>query len=411
MSDNSITRIEQIETFLAGTEAVEFRFDTKNDGYEWIRTTLIRFTYTRLRPTQKGLLRRYLQRVTGYSRAQVTRLIGQYVNTGRVVLARRGSQGFKKWYTDADIRLLAHTDACHSTLSGLATKKILERQYLIYRDKQYARLATISVSHLYNLRRHTCYRNERQTVRKTHAVQRAIGERRKPRPQGQPGFLRVDSVHQGDLDGVKGVYHINAVDEITQWQVVATVEKISEAHLLPALKLMLNAFPFVIRNFHSDNGSEYINREVARLLNKLVIEFTKSRARHSNDNALAESKNGAVVRKQFGYAHIPQHFAQIMNEFNQQKLNPYLAYHRPCLFAETTINDKGKQKKTYRYSHVMTPWEKLKSLPHYEQFLKPDITPQQLDENAQRMSDNQAALELNQAKQILFKKIMNKNAA
>ena len=100
------------------------------------------------------------------------------------------------------------------------------------------------------------------------------------------------------------MYHINAVDEVTQWQVVGATAQISEAWLLPVLAAMLEQFPFRIRGFHSDNGSEFINHQVAKLLNKLLIEQTKSRPRHSNDNGLAESKNGAVVRKHMGYTHI-----------------------------------------------------------------------------------------------------------
>ena len=123
----------------------------------------------------------------------------------------------------------------------------------------------------------------------------------------RPGYLRVDSAHQGDLDGIKGVYHINAVDCVTQYEGVATCEKISEAFLIPVLEALLLSFPFVIHGFHSDNGSEYINKRVAKLLNKLLIEEQiKSRSRHSNDNAQAESKNGAIVRKHLGYSHIPQ---------------------------------------------------------------------------------------------------------
>src|SRR5665811_1143197 len=124
------------------------------------------------------------------------------------------------------------------------------------------------------------------------------------------------------------VYHINAIDEVTQCEVVCTVEKISERFLIPALEQMFEAFPFVLLNFHSDNGSEYINKQVAKLLEKLRIEFTKSRSRHSNDNALAESKNGAVVRKLFGHVHIPQRWAPLINDFNQQNLNPYINLHR-----------------------------------------------------------------------------------
>lgn len=108
---------------------------------------------------------------------------------------------------------------------------------------------------------------------------------------------------------------------------------------------MLEAFPFTLLGFHSDNGSEYINSQVADLLDKLCIEFTKSRSRHSNDKALAESKNAAVVRKQFGYSHIPQRWAPLINEFNRQHLNPYLNFHRPCFFPETRTDAKGKERK------------------------------------------------------------------
>ena len=91
------------------------------------------------------------------------------------------------------------------------------------------------------------------------------------RQVGRPGFIRIDTVHQGDQNGVKGVYHINAVDEVTQWEVVACVPRISEAWLEPALRQLLAHFPFRILGFHSDNGSEFINYTVEELLKKLLI--------------------------------------------------------------------------------------------------------------------------------------------
>lgn len=185
---------------------------------------------------------------------------------------------------------------------------------------------------------------------------------------------------------MKGVYHINAVDCVTQYEGVATCERISEAFLIPVLEALLQSFPFVILGFHSDNGSEYINRNVAQLLNKLLIEEqTKSRSRHSNDNAQAESKNGAIVRKHLGYAHIPQRFAGPVNAFCRDYLNPYINFHRPCLFAETVTDAKGKQRKRYPY-RLMTPYEKLKSLPLVEIFLKPGVSFEKLDTEANAMS-------------------------
>lgn len=213
--------------------------------------------------------------------------------------------------------LLAQTDEAHQTLSGPASKKLFERAYRIYKDPTYERLSTISVSHLYNLRKSQIYQRQRRHFTKTQPSAVQIGVRRKPNPQGQPGFIRIDTVHQGDQDKQKGVYHINAVDELTQFEVVISVEKISERYLIPVLEEILNAFPFSMISFHSDCGSEYINHRVADLLNKLHIEFTKSRVRHCNDNALAESKNGAIVRKHLGYVHIAQKWVSLINAFNR----------------------------------------------------------------------------------------------
>ena len=189
------------------------------------------------------------------------------------------------------------------------------------------------------------------------------------------------------------------------------MERISEAYLLPILEMMLEAFPFVIQGFHADNGSEYINKRVAQLLNKLLIEFTKSRARHTNDNALVESKNAAVVRKHLGYAHIPQKYASLINAFNRDFLNPYLNFHRPCFFAQITLDDKGKERKRYPYEQMMTPYEKLKSLPSAQTYLNAGITFAQLDALAMQMSDNEAARQLNRARQQLFKHINEREAA
>ena len=146
------------------------------------------------------------------------------------------------------------------------------------------------------------------------------------------------------------------------------------------------------------------------MLNKLLIEEqTKSRSRHSNDNAQAESKNGAIVRKHLGYSHIPQRFATLVNAFCRDHLNPYINFHRPCLFAETITDAKGRQRKRYPYKLMMTPYEKLKSLPLAEQHLKPGITFHQLDAHANAISDNEAAQRLNQARAILFKTIFSRS--
>jgi hypothetical protein len=195
-----------------------------------------------------------VEKLTGLSRAQMTRLIGRYLNGGEVKERSYRRHRFRQRYTRADIELLAAVDEAHETLSGPATRRILEREYGEYGKPEYERLARISVAHLYNLRKQRRYRECRLSYTKTRPAQVQIGERRRPDPQGQPGYLRIDTVHQGDRDGLKGVYHINAVDEVTQWQVMGCTAQIGKAWLLPVLEQILKQFPFRIRGFHSDNG-------------------------------------------------------------------------------------------------------------------------------------------------------------
>ena len=409
MNIRQIKSLDQVARFLVSTSDTSIAPRCKDEGYRWVEHTLKHFRYHSLRRPDKGLIRQFLCHITGYSRQQVTRLIQQYRNTGRVIRQQQTTNGFTGIYTEEDVALLAAIDALHDTPSGPMIKKLCERAYQCFNETEYQRLAGISVSHLYNLRAGTTYQQQRRHYTKTQPTKKnSIGERRKPHPEGKPGYIRTDSVHQGDQDGVKGLYHINAVDEVTQWQVVFTVERISEHFMIPVLEALLNAFPFMIIGFHSDNGSEYINHNVVKLLNKLHIELTKSRSRQTNDNALVESKNGSTVRKILGYCHIPQRFAPHVNDFNQQHFVPYLNFHRPCFFPQTIVDRKGKEQKKYRYKDMMTPYDKLKSLAQSEQYLKKGQTFKKLDALAYQISDNEAARQLQAARTQLFNTIFGR---
>jgi transposase InsO family protein len=399
--------LDQIKKFVAGTESVTFKPQDREEAYGWLRQMLVKLDYFKLGKRDKGIVQQYLRKVTGYSRQQLTRLIKQYKTDRKIGANRKPRYSFPRRYEQSDILLLAKTDACHQTLSGGATKKLFERAYSLYGDLDYERLSKISIAHIYNLRRSSIYQNQRRHFTKTQKSKVEIGCRRKPTPNGEPGYLRVDTVHQGDQDKQKGVYHINAVDEVTQFEMVCSVERISEHYLIPILQDILKAFPFKIKGFHSDNGSEYVNKMVAQLLNKLLIEFTKSRPRRSNDNGLVESKNGSIVRKYFGYSFISKHWAKEMNVFSQQYLNPYLNFHRPAYFAMVKIDSRGKEKKTYPYQNIMTPYEKLKSLPNAAGFLKEGIRFEDLDKQVKEKTDLESAQQMQRALKELFQKIFS----
>ena len=348
------------------------------------------------------MVRAYVEKVTGISTAQMTRLIRGFLDQGAVRAAPYQRHCFRVRYTAEDIGLLAEVDRAHGRLSGPATRHIFQRECEQYGNPQYKRLAKISVAHLYNLRASVRYRNQAAVFEPTRPTAIAIGERRRPEPQGRPGFLRVDTVHQGDWDGAKGVYHVNAVDAVTQWQVVGCASKISEAYLLPVLEAMLAQFPFTILGFHVDNGSEYINHRVAKMLERLHADFTKSRACRSQDNALVEGKNGAVIRKHIGYGYIAGEHATAIGKFYVRHLNPYLSFHRPCGFATVSLDERGKRHRQYKTEDYRTPFEKLKSLGQAEQYLKPGVSLSEMERGALAVSDTECARKMNAAKSRLL---------
>jgi len=409
MDDSEARSLEQIRAFLAGSGEVRFAGQRREEIYGWVEQTLVRHQYASVDRPGKGLVRTYIARMTGLSRAQVTRLITAYRNSGRVKAVAYQRTQFARQYTSSDVDLLAYVDKAHGNLSGPSTRRILEREYSEYGQAAYQRLATISVAHLYRLRNSAAYRKRNTSYQPTRPTPIPIGERRRPQPQGLPGYLRIDTVHQGDQDGRKGLYHINAVDQVTQWEIVASTSQISELWLLPVLEAILGQFPFVIRGFHSDNGSEFINYNVARLLGKLLIEQTKSRAHHSGDNGLVESKNGAIIRKHIGYGHIEAKHAEAMDQFHRQHLNPYVNFHRPCAVPKVLTEANGKRRRIYQ--RWATPFELFRESPHCQSYLQPHVTLAELDRFAQAQSDTEAALAMQHAKRKLFQSFRTRSTA
>ena len=413
MDETRLRTIEQLQQFLRATPEVAFTAPVvgsaaDNQRYEHISRVLARFDYPQRNKRERGVVLAYLRRTSGYGRAQLTRLVARWTlnRVAQDPLLKRyraPAAPFARKYTATDVELLVQMDRAHEDVCGPAIAHLLHRAHTVYGDPRYERLADLSVSHLYNLRKRADYKARRVSFVKTRAVCNPIGVRKVPRPNGRAGFVRIDTVHQGDLDGVKGVYHITCVDEVSQWQVQACVQGISEAFLLPVLALVMEQFPFEIEGFHSDNGSEYINGRVAKLLQKLLVEQTKSRSRHSNDNALAESKNASVVRKHMGYSHIPQKYAKPINAFYQAVFNPWLNLHRPCMFASDTVSPKGKVIKRYRHEDVKTPLAALKQLCDKGLArLKAGVTLAALQALADAQTDLAAAQEMQRAKAELF---------
>lgn len=408
MNDGNILSIAQLQHFLSGVGAISFSINQRGNGnkqamYDWVGNLLAKVRYFSSPKKDRGIVIEYVRSITGLSKGHIKKLIRKKKQRGKLLLSAVRKNTFPIRYQPADIARLIATDNAHGRLSGPATKRILQREHSEFGREEFERISHLSVSHLYNLRK-----SKRQYLSQilfhepTRAVDRNIGERRKPQAGGQPGFLRVDSVHQGDWDKEKGVYHINLVDGETQWEIIGGTAGISEYFLSPLLEELLYRFPFVISGFHSDNGSEYINYVVAELLKKLLIDQTKSRSRRTNDNALVEGKNGAVIRKHMGQAYIHKRYGKEINLFYRENMDDYLNFHRPCGFATDKTTDQGKIIKVY--DHYLTPYEKLKTIPNWEKYLRPQITKEKLESESKKLSDNQSAEKMQKAKSKLFAK-------
>ena len=410
----SITKMLE---YLKSSNDLEIKMEiiSRKEKYKFVSHVLSLIKFRTLPRSDKNIVYKYLKLFTNYSISTLKRMSAKWRDGKLVYHAIRKynvenigieKNRFHQKYFSTDISLLIETDIAHGCLNGNATKQILLREYEVFKNADYSNISQISVAHIYNIRNSNRQYTSSHAMyfKKTRATQVSIGIRSKPTPGGKPGYIRVDTVHQGDYANIKGVYHINIVDEVTQYEFIATVEKISERYLKSVMVELLKMFPFSIIEFHSDNGSEYINRYTVEILNRLHIKLTKSRSRRSNDNALVESKNGSIIRKQFGRNYIDRNFASELNEFDQNYLNLYLNYHRPCGFAENRkINKNGKIKKCY--NQYLTPYEKFKSLDNSEQYLKSDVSIEQLDKIAYSESDNSFAKRMKKERNRIFRKI------
>ncbi|WP_176072138.1 integrase catalytic domain-containing protein [Paraburkholderia phenazinium] len=408
MNESKVRAMDQVRAILDGTYTLDFvpASSSKERG-EWVASVLLRFNYRRLKRSNRGLLLSYLRRFSGFSRAHLTRLVQRWMNQLKLIRVKGApANAFARRYTDGDLQTLAEVEHEYGRLSGPAMVVVLRRMYQFYNDERFVRLQHLSPSHLYNLRRSAAYRAHHTVYTKTRSDPKgaAIAARRAPVPEDRPGFIRIDSVHQGNFRDNRGLYHINAVDCVTQWEVVATVPTLAREHMLPVLRAMLEQFPFTILGFHSDGGTEYINYEVAAMLEKDRIAFTRSRPRRCNDNALAEAKNGVVVRRQFGHAYVPAGRAEQFNAFCTELLNPFLNFHRPCLFGTEVPDPRkpGRLRRIHRQQDVMTPLEKLNSLPDAGRFLRNGITLETLLKRARSQTDLEAAREVRQARELLM---------
>jgi len=400
MDDSRLTNVIQLTEFLKGARKLVVSLEKApiQEKYNFIIKTIRQFHYPLLRRKERRVIIKYLRKITGYKHSQLFDLI-ERARKGELVRIHYQRVNPIKIYTGSDVKLLEKTDEVHLRLSEGATQELLRREFELFKHGGYQTIARISHSHITNLRHSPVYKSS--WINHTKARQIQIGITMPPENFGRPGSVRVDSVSQKDI------YHINTIDEITQWEIVFCVPQITEDYMLPVLREILDQYPFAIFNFHSDRGGENINYQVASFLHNLLVKQTKSRSYHSNDNALVETKNGSVIRKNMGWEHIDQSAVDKINEYYQNWFNPYLNYHRPCGYPTITVDEKGKKKKAYKVYKV--PYDALKAIPRASKYLKPGISFEKLDIIAYERSDNEFAGLMRNQERKLFDLIQEAN--
>ena len=231
-------------------------------------------------------------------------------------------------------------------------------------DPRFERLAGISRSHVYNLRGSRTYRARRTTWTKTKGSNVAFAVRKAPEPNGVPGFLRVDTVHQGDRDGGKGAYIVNLVDEAIQYEHVGVVRGISGAVPDPG--------PGSAAADVSIPGSRLPRRQRLRVTSTTGWSVS-SRSRMSASSrgrarGVPTTTRWSRARTRAWCAGISAtsislaRFADDVDAFARGHLSPFVNFHRPSLYATEYVDSKGKVRRKRLRDDVKTPYEKPKSL-------------------------------------------------
>ncbi len=280
--------------------------------YGWVERTLVRHEYASSTGRARELVRRYLARMTGLSRAQVTRLIARYRQDRARKAVDVSAARFPKRYTRADMRLLASwtrrtgTSAVRppSGFWSATTATMAKPSSSAWRPSRW-RSSTGCATGAYR-QRNTTYQPTRPTV-----IPSASGASRS-RTAGRDTCGSTPCIKATRTER-KGLYHINAVDEVTQWEIVAATAQICEPGCCRCWKRCWSSSRSGFAASIPTTAASSSTTAWPSLLDKLLIEQTKSRAQHSGDNGLVESKNGAVIRKHIGYGHIAAQHAEAID--------------------------------------------------------------------------------------------------
>ena len=132
MTDNRVMNIAELKALLASSGVLTFKGSSREEIYAWIERTLRSYHYRSRPRLEKGVLRRYMRKMTEISNSQLTRLIAQFRRSGHIRIRPYQRHSFPSKYTRDDQPLLAELDSSNERLPGKATVAIFKREYTLF---------------------------------------------------------------------------------------------------------------------------------------------------------------------------------------------------------------------------------------------------------------------------------------
>jgi hypothetical protein len=207
--------------------------------------------------------------------------------------------------------------------------------------------------------------------------------------EAQPRFAEIDLVaHDGDLALGDYCQTLDLTDICTGWTETEAVPNKAQVWVFEAIQTIRARLPFPLLGLDSDNGSEFVNKELLRYCQKERLTFTRTRPYRKNDNCYVEQKNYSVVRQTVGYQRFDTAAELMVLKQLYATLRLYTNFFQPTMKLKSKERFGSRVKKSYHAPQ--TPYQRVlaytevrvadkKKLQRQYQALNPAALKRQLD--------------------------------
>ncbi len=197
-------------------------------------------------------------------------------------------------------------------------------------------------------------------------LRQAVPTRGGPPDTSRPGSVEADTVAHCD-DSTQGDYvnSLTFTELYSGWTENRAVWNKSADAVLVQLKELETSVPYEMKDFHTDNGTEFLNWALHRHLTGRAVKlpWSRSRAFRKNDNAHCEQKNWTHVRQLFGHDRFEHpELVALMNDLYAQEWSQFTNHFKPTFKLLRREKNAGKTKRVYE-AKPLTPYQRLLASP------------------------------------------------